>query len=221
MDGGVAVSATLHRQWDIFMDAGVEELPLPELRHQSPPTYRTIAMDVAWNLTSTMSLTARREASSRRVTTSSLMGLPTLWARLSPPCTCVMTPKSTQVVPCVEGRKNLKGPLRSTIGRLRGISSSETYERRGQTLFTTCMSWILTPSPTILKPSISAWKPLEVKEKESPWCLPQTVSSLHSLCWLNGFPYHGQGGGNTLTYRHPPREKVEETLLTYLQVCEE
>ena len=125
-----------------------------------PPTYRTIEMDVARHLTYTTPLTARREASSQRIITSSLMRFLTFQARLFPPCTCVTIPKYLQVAPCMEVRTNSKGPLQRTRGNWMGVSLSEISGLRGSKLFTTCVSWILAPPPTSPKTPRSACKPL-------------------------------------------------------------
>ena len=53
-----------------------------KLGESSPPTYQVIVMDVTRNLASVAPLNARREASSRRLTTSSVMGLPTMRDKL-------------------------------------------------------------------------------------------------------------------------------------------
>ena len=105
-------------------------------------------MDVAWHLKSTMHLNARKEASSRCVTTRSMMGLLTVRANTSPPRMYVTTPKSTQVVPCEEGMTNSKSPLQRKSRIWMRISSPYTYELRGRIVFTTCVLWILTPPPT-------------------------------------------------------------------------
>ena len=72
---------------------------------------QTIVMYLVWRLISATTSAARREASLWRITTSFMIGLPTLRVRLSPPCTCVITPKYTQIAFSVEGRGNSKGPL--------------------------------------------------------------------------------------------------------------
>ena len=153
----------------------------------TPLTCRTIATDVARRLTYATPLTARRDASSRRVTTISVIGYPTLRVRPSPPRTCMTTPKSKQFAPCMEVRENPKGPLKRTRGVLRGISSSETYGRRGHTVFTTCVSQILTPPPTSLKPPRSACRTLIKRRSTS---MPASLE-LHSLHLLIGRYYQG------------------------------
>ena len=67
-----------------------------------PLTYWNLAMNVVRHLTYTTPSTERREALSWRVTKISMMGSPTLRARPSPTGTCLTTPKSTQVTPCME-----------------------------------------------------------------------------------------------------------------------
>ena len=89
------------------------------------------------------------------------MGSPTLQARPLPPRTCVVTPKSEQVALWVEERTSSKTPLRRTRYSWRYISSSDTYGRRGRTVFTICVLWILTPPTTSTKTPRSAWKPLK------------------------------------------------------------
>ena len=73
-------------------------------------------MNVGRHFPSATATTAIMEASSRCVTTSSLMGSLALQARLSPPRTYVMTSKSTLVTPFMEGRTNSKVPLQRTRG---------------------------------------------------------------------------------------------------------
>ena len=88
-----------------------------------PLTYLAIAVGVAWLLTYATPSTVGREASSRGITTSSVIELSTMRVRSSPPLTCMVTPKYTQFALCVEGRKKSKGLLWSMRKSLRGVYS--------------------------------------------------------------------------------------------------
>ena len=58
------------------------------------------------------------------------------------------------------GKEKLKGYPLKDDRKIEGVSSSETSGCRSQTVFTTCVSWILMPLPTSPKTLRSAWKPL-------------------------------------------------------------
>ena len=76
-DMGVAISAAINRKWDGVRGAGMEGFPI--LRYIIETlNYLNIAMDLTNNLTSATTLTARREASSTRITTIFGMRSPTL-----------------------------------------------------------------------------------------------------------------------------------------------
>ena len=166
-DWGLTVSAPINHQWDGVRGTVMEGSPIPCATELTPLTYRTTAMGMAQYLISTMPSTERREASSWRVTTSSVMGLPTLQARHSPRRTCVTNPKSTHTVPYVEGRTSSKGNLQRSKETWRWISLSDTSGHRERTVFRTCVSSILTPPPTSPKTLIDSWKPLRTRIKWS------------------------------------------------------
>ena len=67
------ISAAIHYKWDGVRDKVMEGFSLPAL-WRIPLTSLKIVVDVARHLASATPLTARRESSSRRITTSSVMG---------------------------------------------------------------------------------------------------------------------------------------------------
>ena len=152
-----------------------------------PRTYRNIAMDMARYLTSSTPLTETRQASSRRVKTSSVIGSPTLRARPSPPHTWVTTPREVQyqMLP-FEGRGRSEGGSTHHIPLNAGNGQYSRYA---------CCEYWLHHLPVQTPPKVpgNRW---EGEEKASR-ILPRTVLALHSLCCLSRRPSQGWGRGDT------------------------
>ena len=89
------------------------------------------------------------------------------------PRTYAMTPRYSQVATYMRVRlkSNQQGMTSSHCrwrrGAIWGTFWSGICGPRGQTVFTTCVSWILTSSPTIPKPWRSAQRPPSAKWRES------------------------------------------------------
>ena len=95
-----------------------------------------------------------RAASSRLITTRSIMGFLTLQEKPRLLHMCATTPSSIKVVPCDSWRPSLRDPipkiqyLLQITRRIREMFSSMTSGRQGLTVFTTCVSWTIIPSLT-------------------------------------------------------------------------
>ena len=133
----------------------------------SPPTYRNIVIDVERHLSSAKPLTARREASSWHVTTSSVIGSSTFQARPSPSRTCVTAPKIYIGYAVHVGKDKLKCYPLEDKGDTKWIFSSENSGRRVLTVLTTYVSWIMTLPPTSPKNMGSAFRHLITRKIRS------------------------------------------------------
>ena len=131
------------------------------------PTWRPIVIDVGQPSQYSTHWTSRRAASEGRITTRSVMGMPTFQARPSPPRTCATTPKILKVAPYRGGGRQIpreRKKQRESMHhhqirrRRRGTCWCGIYKLRGLTAFTTFMLWILTPSLTCPRPQRSAWR---------------------------------------------------------------